>query len=193
MIAALGAFLIFLGLSLGLAWKHPQIHAQDRKLFRRVNLTDWPRWLDQIELFAYPLGTKWTLILVLGAILIWRFQPGWRIALTALLMAGFERGVKQFIQRPRPFLSEKQAVVRQNPQPSDFSFPSGDATRVWFLFSVLAFGLPTSWIFLCLMGLAAILVSIGRVRLGVHYPLDVWAGLMIGFGAGLMGSGAAGW
>jgi membrane-associated phospholipid phosphatase len=47
------------------------------------------------------------------------------------------------------------------------------------------FGLSPSVAIMFFIGLSSILVSYGRIRLGVHHPLDVWAGSCLGFGLGL--------
>jgi membrane-associated phospholipid phosphatase len=78
--------------------------------------------------------------------------------------------LKRTVRRARPHGSVVAA-------PDPFSLPSGHATCAWAisisllsahpLVSLLAFG----W---------AITVSLSRVILGVHYPLDVVAGMLLG-------------
>ncbi|HLF82406.1 MAG TPA: phosphatase PAP2 family protein, partial [Anaerolineales bacterium] len=73
--------------------------------------------------------------------------------------------------------------LRQPTAPVDTSFPSGDAMRVWFVVCAVEIAFPQTPlpIRLAVWG-AAVLVSFGRVRLGAHYPMDVWAGAWIGIG-----------
>ena len=63
----------------------------------------------------------------------------------------------------------------------DPSHPSGDTLRVWLLALIfpLAFALP--WPVFVLSILMAITLSLGRITLGVHYPLDVIGGIGLGF------------
>ena len=70
-------------------------------------------------------------------------------------------------------------------KPQDPSFPSGDALRVWYLALIIPTAFGDSGIFLVAGIILAILVSMGRMVMGVHYPSDVTAGMGLGFiGAG---------
>jgi undecaprenyl-diphosphatase len=61
--------------------------------------------------------------------------------------------------------------------PNDFSFPSGHAAGSFAVFSAWCFRERRHYV--PLLGFAA-LISISRVYIGVHYPLDVIAGAVIG-------------
>jgi membrane-associated phospholipid phosphatase len=63
------------------------------------------------------------------------------------------------------------------------SFPSGHATLAWTLATVMAHEYP-NWPMRLLMYGAATAVSTTRVTGGVHFPSDVFAGSVIGFGVG---------
>ena len=63
------------------------------------------------------------------------------------------------------------------------SFPSGHATLAWTLATVMAHEYP-NWPMRLLMYGAATAVSTTRVTGGVHFPADVFAGSVIGFGVG---------
>lgn len=85
--------------------------------------------------------------------------------------------VGHFFSRPRPFagLGGVKEVLFHRP---DKSFPSDHAT---FLFSIGFYFLyagwkKTGWSVIIL----GIVVSFARVVLGVHYPLDILGGLVIG-------------
>jgi len=74
-----------------------------------------------------------------------------------------------------------QPVRPQNP-----SYPSGDAMRAWFLAIVIPCSFGLAWPAALMAGIIATLLSLGRVVLGVHFPLDVIGGAGLGvFGAGL--------
>jgi undecaprenyl-diphosphatase len=58
------------------------------------------------------------------------------------------------------------------------SFPSGHAARAAML-AVLGLGLGPAWLGIALL-IWAPLVGLARVVLGVHYPSDVAAGMVLG-------------
>ena len=60
---------------------------------------------------------------------------------------------------------------------SDYSFPSGHTTASFSLATTLALNLPK---FTLIVILLASLIAISRIYLGVHYPTDVAAGLILG-------------
>ena len=86
--------------------------------------------------------------------------------------------IGHFYFRARPFAGVggvKEVLIHR----PDKSFPSDHAS---FLFSIgfyfiLAGWKRTGWTVI----IAGVLVSLGRVILGVHYPLDIVGGLAIGF------------
>ncbi len=181
-----GLLLMIAGVLSGLSWKVPQIYAMDRALFQKVNTVHVDAAYDRLSAILRWWGTKWALMAAIAVGLIWQWELTWTLIPAALLMAAIERAVKLTVRRPRPFIDLHDAILRQNPSPKDDSFPSGDATRAWFIFSVICFGLDLAPAFSLVAAILAVLVSIGRVRLGAHYPLDVWAGFCIGWGAGLV-------
>jgi membrane-associated phospholipid phosphatase len=182
----LGTGIAILGVVTGLSWRFEWARSQDLAYFHKINAPILWRGIDSLVTLFRWLGTKWALLLYLGILLIWRFQIGISLTLAALITTGIESGIKLLIKRPRPFNENPDVALRQNPIPRDASFPSGDATRIWFIFATLVFGLSPGMITIFLVGLSALFVSYGRIRLGVHYPLDVWAGSALGFGLGLV-------
>jgi undecaprenyl-diphosphatase len=85
-------------------------------------------------------------------------------------------GLKALIDRPRPPLryAEPKTLV---PLPHDGSFPSGHAATSFAAATMLSFASPRLAPFLFLLAAA---ISFSRVYVGVHYPLDVIGGAVLG-------------
>jgi undecaprenyl-diphosphatase len=83
--------------------------------------------------------------------------------------------LKHVIERPRPceVLKVHQLIVDNE---RGNSFPSGHAS-IYFSFAFAFWGTEYFWPFFTL----AVLGSIGRVFVGVHYPLDILAGAIVGW------------
>ena len=167
----------------GWAWRLPRVAALDERAALTWNTCPIPPAVDRILIGLRPLGTKWVWIGALGALIVAGGVGSWWIALGAAAAALLERLIKIVVGRPRPLVDHPTMVLRQAPPPGDTSFPSGDAMRVWFVVSALEMGVPGAWAPVRgVVWTAAVLTSLGRVRLGAHYPSDVWAGAWIGIG-----------
>jgi undecaprenyl-diphosphatase len=85
-------------------------------------------------------------------------------------------GLKALFDRPRPPLryAEPEPLVRT---PHDGSFPSGHAATSFAAATIMSFAFPRLAPFLFVL---AALVAWSRVYVGVHYPLDIIGGALLG-------------
>lgn len=179
--------LVFLGAALiltGATHIIPAIALWDARAFRGLHRR-LRRWVILFQAL-WPLGRTPFTLAALALTLLLHPAAGLRAAVVFAAAATLEWGVKASLRRPRPFTVIPDTEMLQPKPPHDPSFPSGDALRVWFLATTLpiTLGLPL-WAMGMLAGLA-ILISLGRVAMGAHYPLDVLAGA----GLGLLATGA---
>jgi membrane-associated phospholipid phosphatase len=132
------------------------------------------------------LGSAWVLVplALLSCALLARAGLRREAVAVALSLGGamlISTTVKQLVSRPRPPVEHLQTVT-------GWSFPSGHASQASAFGFALVLALRAAPIPCCELRLAwaaaAIVtaVALSRVWLGVHYPSDVVAGLLLGGG-----------
>lgn len=96
-----------------------------------------------------------------------------------------EFGIKNLIERPRPFLIEPALATELIKLPSSFSFPSGHTGSSFAAATVLCF-IPfrNAWVRIVPFAAAA-LIAFSRLYLCVHYPSDVLGGIVLGIACGV--------
>lgn len=149
----------------------------DHQLFLAINgLAGKSAWLDYLGKFIG--GDYFLYAFVLLVSLLWLVKPLQKRVYLALgsgaIAYVIASLVKHLVYRPRPFevLNVHQLIVDNE---RGNSFPSGHAT-VYFAIALAFWGTDYFWPFF----IAAIIGSLGRVFVGVHYPLDVLAGAVVG-------------
>jgi undecaprenyl-diphosphatase len=134
--------------------------------------------------YCYPL---------LAAVLLAVDPAAGRVFLTAAVVAfsielPVYKIIKQFVKRDRPY--EILAGVEGRVTPGDrFSFPSGHTAAAFMIAILIGNAYP------CLLPIAgtwAVAVGFSRIYLGVHYPSDVAAGMLLGALCAWFGIAAAG-
>lgn len=158
----------------------------DRRLYLLLHSRLRAPLVDPLMVGATRAGTKGILWLALAAGLFVDGRPHPRtaavISVAALLAAEslINLVLKPLIRRERPFAQAGVTSLLVN-APGPHSWPSAHAGSSIAAAVVLTFAYP-------LWGLAflpaALLVGYSRVYVGVHYPLDIASGIVVGLLAG---------
>ncbi len=154
----------------------------DQIIFQAINGLAHKHWLlDWLGIF---LASYLNYFLVLAAIFLLLKEKNWRqriyffclAALSVILARGvITEIIRFFYYQPRPFLAlQIQPLVNHD---ITGSFPSGHATAYFALaLAVFYINRKLGWWFLG----AAFLVGLARIFVGLHWPLDILAGAIIG-------------
>lgn len=158
----------------------------DRALFRAVFGIKWHPLDRVMRLFtvAGTAGALWGFIAFAAFLLtgfeVWNLALPWAAIAASWLVA---EGSKHLFGRGRPFVWDTQ-IAPLIKTPSSSSFPSGHSATAAAGAITLSFLYPA---FAGPLVLAGFVVVLSRVYLGVHYPFDVAAGVIIGTLAALVG------
>ena len=128
---------------------------------------------------AGSFGIIWLLLAVAISGFSWSRPWLWiRVGVAILIAESVSAALKGWIDRDRPPLSnpDPEPLVAL---PATHSFPSGHATVAFACATTLALAVPRLRVPLYVL---ATLIAFSRVYVGVHYPLDVLAGAVLGIG-----------
>ncbi len=182
----IGLLLATVGLWIGALDWTPFGRRFDRAAFRAINRLPTAPALDWAMWSITHLGSAWSGLAVLAlAIMVHHYRFGLHAAL-AMLTLGIVIGVsKALTQRHRPYV-QLTGVRVIGLRPVDLSYPSGHSSVAFCLATLLALGLPLAWPARIAVYLLASTVGYSRLHLGVHYPLDVLSGALLGTGWGII-------
>jgi undecaprenyl-diphosphatase len=143
-------------------------------LYLWVNHFYWPPLANLTAFIELP-AELYGVILAIIMTIFRRYQLALCILIAIVIGIAYVTITKNLIALSRPFVDLIGINVAYFP--SDFSFPSGHATGAFAVFSVWCF--KERRYYVPLLGFAA-LIAISRVYIGVHFPLDVVAGAVVG-------------
>lgn len=149
-------------------------------------------------------GSGWSMLAILPLLAVKRTRRfGLGMIATLLVAATAVFALKALVRRPRPFVT-LLGIAPLSGAPTDFSFPSGHATGSATFAAFLVASIVLAWrrgllpetsrgaaITVGAVAVSfALMVAASRVYLGVHYPGDVGAGMLLGT---LIGTSGAVW
>lgn len=172
-------------------------------MFKR--LLDWDR---DLLVFINGLGgdtsdsfwiivtdaTTWIPLFILFIVLLFKNYPSkqaWFMTGNAIVLLFVVLGVtlatKEGIARMRPMNHPQlSTLLRILKQPSGFSFFSGHASSSFSLTTLMVLYLRDSFKWRYLFYVWPVFFALSRLFVGVHYPVDILAGALIGASAGLL-------
>ncbi len=166
--------ILFFIVSAAVCSDHCQAESLDQRLFDQIHIR-WQRdWLDGPMQFCTDAGETEMGIAICAGVGLFGSEKARQSAKLALTADGASAvityGLKNLVNRDRP----------EGPtERSNSSFPSGHATGAFALATVFSHHYPKLSIPLYT---AAAGVAVSRIYLGRHYPSDVLAGAIVGFG-----------
>lgn len=158
----------------------------DDRLIEILNDKIKSDFLDKFMLkFTNLGGGIFTTCFVIFLILIDRGNVrfiGIQAAATLIISQSITYSLKALLSRERPYnilknLNTFDIIMK------DYSFPSGHTSASFSIATTIAFNIPKLSI---LVFLIALTIGISRVYLGVHYPTDVAAGIILGIASAVI-------
>jgi undecaprenyl-diphosphatase len=156
-----------------------KIRDLDRASFRAIFRLKWTPLTSLMRVFtvAGKAGALWggisALAFLATGLELYNLLVPWVAVAVAWILA---EGAKFLFNRARPFISDTE-IAPLIKTPSSSSFPSGHAATAAAGAITLSAVYPA---FAPALVLAGVIVALSRIYLGVHYPFDVLAGLLIG-------------
>lgn len=113
-------------------------------------------------------------------------KKGFSVMMSIISAVSLTNFIKALVRFPRPFVRHPELISGKRLQTATgYSFPSGHAPTAASTYPAAARAFPKKWIKAAAV-LLSLLVCLSRLYLGVHWPLDVATGFVIGMAAALL-------
>lgn len=122
-----------------------------------------------------------TIILLIGLAIYWCIDKKRGIAILSTVLSAtiMTNGIKSIVRMPRPFTVVKGLKGNRLETATGYSFPSGHSTAGSSFYGSIAVAFKKKGISI-ICAILIILIALSRMVLGVHWPLDVAGGLILG-------------
>jgi len=137
-------------------------------------------FLDSFFSFATMLGEQYVII----AVITWVYwnvskKEGFLLTYLFIISVWLNSLLKVAFHTQRPFQALEEITGKRVHTATGYSFPSGHTQGATTMFTTLALQIKKPWFWVLAMVLS-VLVAISRVYLGVHWPVDVLFGFILG-------------
>ncbi|MGE8078299.1 phosphatase PAP2 family protein [Peribacillus loiseleuriae] len=150
------------------------------RLFQKVNRHFKNKHLNLFFRNITHLGGATCTITTVLILIIFQTGPSRMTAISSALALAVSHIpvhiVKKIFPRKRPYLIVEKTNFHANPL-QDHSFPSGHTTSIFSVIIPNVLFIPVIAFILLPLGM---LVGLSRIYLGLHYPSDVLAGVVLG-------------
>lgn len=162
----------------------------DVKLFRSIN-NNRNGFFNTVIPITDKSVLPLSIVLPVGFAGVSRYNENYYDENSAILMMfseltglGVTAGLKYIVKRERPFISLKDVYYKKDNSPTDrYSFPSGHTSTAFSMATSLTLRYPDKPAVIAVSYLYAAFIGYGRIYIGVHYPSDVFSGMLIGSGS----------
>ena len=139
-------------------------------------------FMDSFANIASAVGEQ-TFVIVVMFYILWNIDKnkGFTICSTLLFSVISMGLLKAIVRSPRPFQVLESIDGKRLATATGYSFPSGHTTTSSSFYSALAFAFKKKGLSI-LCAIMIVLVGTSRLYLGVHWPIDVFGGLVLGIG-----------
>lgn len=137
--------------------------------------------LQKVALLFSALGTEYCYLLILPLV-YWLFdrKTGARLGILLLASVLLNDLAKVAFHLPRPFQVDPTLMIIPAAMERSFGFPSGHAQGAFLVWPFLALQTRDKFKWLPIAYALACCILLSRLILGVHWPLDVVGGALIG-------------